>query len=138
VKRAAIVLGLIAILVSSCGEDAYPPALATTLQDRVVTIRDLAEEGRPGDAIAATRNLIALVTARMEAGRLDQGRALEILAAADLVVERLAFLPRPSAESPSPPPREDEEGGPGEGKGKDEGEGQGRGEDGNNGGGNDD
>jgi hypothetical protein len=135
VNRAAIVLGVIAILVSSCGEEAYPPALATTLRDRVVTIRDLAEEGRPGDAAAATRNLIALVSARMEAGRLDQGRALEILAAADLVVERLAFLPRRSpTEAPSPSPSQEDEGQPDEDKGK----GHDQGEDGNNGGGNDD
>ena len=133
-RRAAIAFGIVAILASSCGEDAYPAGLASTLQDRVVQIRDMAESGQPGRAVALARNLIELVTARMEAGRLDQGKALEIIAAADLVVERLALLPRPSLiETPSPPPPEENEGGHGEGKAK----GHDQGEDGNNGHGND-
>lgn len=130
-----MVLGIVAILASSCGGDSMPPRLATTLENRVAAIRDLAEAGQPGRAVAAARDLIELVSARMESGRLDQGKGIEILAAADVVVERLALLPRPSpAESPSPPPPPEDH----EGKGKDKGEGHGHGEDGNSGGGNDD
>jgi hypothetical protein len=129
----AITLGIVALLASSCGQDAYPAALANTLHDRVVRIRDLAESGQPGRAVALARDLIELVTARMEAGRLDGEKALEIIAAADLVVERLALVPRPSpTESPSPPPPPEDEGKPGKDKG------HGHGEDGNNGHGNDD
>jgi hypothetical protein len=135
-RRAAIVLGLVAIVAGSCGRGTYPTQLAATLQDRVAAIRNLAEAGRPGLAIAATRNLIELVTARMEAGRLDRDRGLEILAAADAVEQRLGLLPRPSPiETPSPSPTEEGGGGHGEGKGK--GHDQGHGEDGNNGNGND-
>jgi len=134
VRRAAVVFGIIAILASSCGGDSMAPRLATTLENRVAAIRDLAETGQPGRAVAATRNLIELVTARMESGRLDQGKGIEILAAADVVVQRLALLPRPSpTESTSPPPPPEEH----EGKGKDKGEGHGHDEDGKNGHGND-
>ena len=130
-RRAALVLGIVAILASSCGEDSMSPRLATTLENRVAAIRELAEAGQPGRAVAATRDLIELVAARIESGRLDQGKGLDILAAADVVVERLALLPRPSpAESPSPSPVEEGPGDHGEGNGKDKGEGHGHGGDG--------
>ena len=133
-RRAAVALGIVAILASSCGGDAMSPRLATTLENRVAAIRDLAEAGQRGRAVTATRNLIELVGARMESGHLDQSTGLDILAAADVVVQRLALLPRPSpVESPSPSPVEEDHGDRGEGKGKDKG----HGEDGNNGGGND-
>jgi hypothetical protein len=135
VRRAAVVFGIVAILASSCGQDPYPPRLAVTLDHRVAAIRGLAEAGQPGRALAATRDLIELVTARMRSGRLDQGKAMDILAAADVVVQRLALLPRPSpAESPSPPPVEEDRGDHGEGKGKGKDKGRDRGEDGNKGG----
>ena len=128
-RRAAVVIGLVAILASSCGGDSMSPRLANTLENRVAAIRDLAEAGQPGRAVAASRDLIELVSARMGSGRIDEGKAMDILAAADLVVQRLALLPRPSpAESPSPPPPpEGHEGG------KDKGEGHGHGEDGDKG-----
>jgi hypothetical protein len=136
VRRVAITLGIVALLASSCGQDAYPAALANTLQDRVVRIRDMAESGQPGRAIALARDLIELVTARMEAGRLDGGKALEIIAAADLVVERLALVPRPSpTETPSPTPVDEDEGKPGKGEGHGD---DGHGNDENGGHGNDD
>jgi hypothetical protein len=136
VRRAAIIFGIVAILASSCGGDSMPPRLAVTLEHRVTAIRDLAEAGQRGPAVTAARDLIALVAARMESGRIDQGKAMAILAAADLVVQRLALLPRPSpVESPSPSPIEEDHGDHGEGKGKGHDEGQGG--DGSNGHGND-
>ena len=135
-RRAAVVLGIVAILASSCGGDSMPPRLATTLENRVAAIRDLAEAGQPGRAVAAARDLIELVAARMQSGRIDQAKAMDILAAADVVVQRLALLPRPSpAESPSPSPVEEDPGdGEGKGKGHDE---ERHGKDGKNGGGKD-
>ena len=133
-RRATVVLGIVAILASSCGGDPMSPRLATTLENRVAAIRDLAEAGQRGRAVTAARNLIELVGARIESGHLDQSTGLDILAAADVVVQRLALLPRPSpVENPSPSPVEEDHG-DGKGKGHDEGN---HGEDGNNGGGND-
>lgn len=134
-RAAAIALGIVAILASSCGEGSMPPRLATALENRVATIRELAEGGRPGPAIAATRDLMTFVTGRLEAGVIDDSKAVEILDAAQLVVQRLQLLPRPTAEtspSPSPSPTEEEGHEPGEKKGKDKG--KGHGEDGNSGG----
>jgi hypothetical protein len=130
VRRATIALGIVAVLASSCGGEELPAGLAATLQDRVASIRELAEAGRPGLARHALRNLVALVTDRMEAGHIDEARAMEILEAAQTVTDQLVLLPRPSpTESPSPSPVE-EDGGDGEGKpdkdkgkGKDEGNG---------------
>lgn len=136
-RAATIALGIVAILASSCGEPSMPPRLANTLEHRVATIRELAEAGRGGLAIDATRDLMTFVTGRVNAGVMDDSKAVEILDAAGLVVQRLQLLPRPTvatSASPSPPPSEEgEHGNEGKGKGKghdDEG-------DGNQGGGND-
>lgn len=130
-RAAAIALGIVAILASSCGEAAIPPRLATALEDRVALIRERAEAGRPGLAIAATRELMTLVTQRLDAGRLDDSKAVEILEAAQLVVQRLAPLPRQTVESPSPIPSPSQEGGGDQGKpddkDKDEDKGKGNG-----------
>jgi hypothetical protein len=135
-RRATIAIGIVAILASSCGDAVIDPAVVATLENRVATIRRLAEDGRPGLARAAARNLMVLVTQRMDAGRIDQARATEILEAAQLVVLRLELLPRPAVtESPSPPPAEEDD--PGEGKPKKD-EGEGHGNDGDQGSGNDD
>jgi hypothetical protein len=108
VKRAAIALGIVAILASSCGGDQLPVRLATSLQDRVASIRGYAESGRPGLARSALRNFIELVTAQVEAGRIDDARATEILAAAQAVADQLVLVPRSSpSESPSPSPTEE-------------------------------
>jgi hypothetical protein len=132
VRRASIALALAATLVTSCGGD-VPDRLATKLQDDVATIRQLAEDGRPGLARGELALFVDLVMARMRDGRVDEDRGLEILEAAEVVSVQLALLPRPSPipeESPSPSPQVDEgdEGG-GEGKpDKDEDKGKGNGE----------
>jgi hypothetical protein len=136
VRHATIAVGIVAILASSCGDAAIDPAVATTLENRVATIRRLAEDGRPGLARAAARNLMVLVTQRMDAGRIDRTKAMEILEAAQLVVLRLELIPRPAVtESPSPSPTEEDDRGEGKPK-KDEGDGHGN--DGDQGNGNDD
>ena len=101
-KRATIALGIVAILASSCGGGELSTRLATSLENRVASIRGYAESGRPGLARSAVRNLVELVTAQVEAGRIDEGRATEILAAAEAVAEQLALLPRTApTESPT-------------------------------------
>ena len=126
-KRATIALGIVAILVSSCGEGELPSGLATSLENRVASIRGYAESGRPGLARSALRNLVELVTAQTEAGRIDEDRAAGILAAAQAVAEQLTLLPRTApTESPSPTPvDEGGEGENGDGHGKDKDKGHG-------------
>jgi hypothetical protein len=127
VRRAAIVLGIVAILASSCGGSDLPARLAATLQDRVAQIRSFAEDGRPGAARAQLRSLVELVISRLEAGRIDEGRATEILEAAEAVAEQLGLVPRTVApESLSPSPSEEDDGeGQGNDKGKDKSKGHG-------------
>ena len=138
-RRATIAIGIVAILASSCGDAAIDAPVAATLENRVATIRRLAEDGLPGQARAAVRNLMLFVTERLDAGRIDQAKAMEILEAANLVVLRLELLPPPAlTESPSPvPPPTDEGEGGGEGKpdkdekpGKGNGNGNGNGDEG--------
>ena len=118
-RRATIALGIVAILASSCGDGELPTQLGTTLENRVARIRTFAEDGRPGLARAELRKLVELVVSRLDAGRIDDGRATVILAAAEAVEEQLTLLPRtaPSG-SPSPSPTPAEEGGEGGGEGK--------------------
>jgi hypothetical protein len=119
VRRAAVVLGIVAILASSCGGSNLPARLAATLQDRVAQIRSSAEDGRLGIARTQLRGLVELVISRLEAGRIDEGRATEILEAAEAVAEQLGLVPRTVApESLSPSPSEGDEG---EGQGNDQG-----------------
>jgi hypothetical protein len=136
-RRVAIALGIVAILASSCGSNELPARLATSLQNRVASIRGYAEAGRPGLARSALRNLVELVTAQVEAGRIDEARAAEILAAAQAVADQLVLVPRSSpSEAPSPSPVEEGHEGGGEGKpDKDKGNGNGNGNEGH---GNDD
>jgi hypothetical protein len=125
-RRATIVLCLAALMTGSCGGHDLPTRFATTLRDRVASIRLAAEEGRPGDARSRLNELVAVVTTRLDRGRIDEGRALEILASADAVAIQLSLLPRPSPtkEAPSPSPVQDEEDKhEGKGKGKDKGHG---------------
>ena len=128
-KRATIALGIVAILASSCGGGELSTRLATSLESRVASIRGYAESGRPGLARSAVRNLVELVTVQVEAGRIDEGRAAEILAAAEAVAEQLALLPRTApTETPIPSPSPVDEGGEGEhgdGHGKDKDKGHG-------------
>lgn len=137
-----IALGIAAILASSCGQDSMPTRLAATLENRVASIRELAEEGRPRLAIAATRDLMTLVTQRLNAGKIDDTKAVEILDAAQLVVQRLQLLPgstvatSPSS-SPIPSPSEEDEGAHGK-PDEDKDKGKGKGEGGDEGHGNDD
>ena len=122
-RRAAIVLGIVGIVASSCGGSELPARLAATLQDRVAQIRSSAEDGRPGVARAQLRSLVELVVSRLEAGRIDEGRATAIIGAAEAVAEQLALVPRTAApESTSPSPSVENEG-EGNGKGKDKGNG---------------
>lgn len=123
-KRLTIALGIIAILASSCGGGRYPAPLAATLQDRVETIRSLAESGRPGLARAELVRLVELVASRLQAGRIDAGRATEILEAAEAVEGQLTLLPRTSPTvSPTPTPTEEGDEGQGNDKDKDKGNG---------------
>jgi hypothetical protein len=124
-RRVTIVLCLAALITSSCGEHDLPTRFANTLQDRVASIRLAAEEGRPGDARSRLKELVTVVTTRLDRGRIDEGRALEILASADAVATQLSLLPRPSPteEAPSPSPVEEEGKHDGKGKGKDKGHG---------------
>ena len=103
-RRPAVALGIIAILASSCGGAELPTQLAATLENRVAQIRILAESGRPGLARTELRKLVELVVSRLDAGRLDDGRATAILAAAEAVDEQLTLLPR-TAPTESPRPR---------------------------------
>jgi hypothetical protein len=117
-RRAVITLGIVAILVSSCGRNDPPASFETRLRERVASIRDLAEEGKPGLARDRLENLVASVTSRLDRGLIDEGWALEILESAQVVDVQLRLLPAPSeSEAPSPSPIQEEEG---DGKGKDE------------------
>ena len=116
-RRMTIALCIAALITSSCGGDDLPTKFAATLQDRVTSIRRAAEEGRPGDARSRLNELVAMVTSRLERGRIDEGRALEILESADAVAIQLSLLPRTvRSETPSPIPVE--ENGKDKGKGK--------------------
>ncbi len=136
-KRATIALGIIAILASSCGDGELPTQLAATLENRVEQIRTFAESGRPGLARTEVRKLVELVVSRLDAGRIDDGRARVILAAAEAVDEQLTLLPRTApAESPSPSPTPSDEADEGQqGQGNDKNKDKGRGDEGH---GNDD
>lgn len=124
-RRVAIALGIVAILASSCGGNELPARLATSLQNRVASIRHQAESGRPGLARSGLRNLVEMVTAQVEAGRIDAARASEIFAAAQAVADQLVLVPRSSpSETPSPSPSvEVDEGGHGHDKDNDKGHG---------------
>jgi hypothetical protein len=117
-RRAVITLGIVAILVSSCGRNDPPASFETKLRERVASIRDLAEEGKPGLARDRLENLVASVTSRLDRGLIDEGWALEILESAQVVDVQLRLLPAAPSESeaPSPSPIQEE----GDGKGKDE------------------
>ena len=119
-RRVTIALCVATLITSSCGGHELPTRLATTLQDRVASIRRAAEDGRPGDARSRLNQLVAMVTSRLERGRIDEGRALEILQSADAVAIQLSLLPRPSpTEASSPSPVEEDS----KDKGKDKGQG---------------
>ena len=96
------------------------PRLATTLENRVAAIRDLAETGQPGRAVAAT-NLIELVTARMEPTSRSGQRSRSWPRPTSSCSDSRSSRPSPT-ESTSPPPPPEEH----EGKGKDKGEGHGQ------------
>lgn len=116
-RRATIALGIIAILASSCGDGELPSRLAATMENRVAQIRTFAESGRPGLARTELRKLVELVASRLDSGRIDDGRATAIFAAAEAVDEQLTLLPRTaSTESPSPSPSPTPAGEPDEGQ----------------------
>ncbi len=140
-RRVVITLGIVAILVSSCGENDTRARFAATQQDRVASIRELAEAGKPGLALARLRNMVASVTSQLERGRIEEGWALEILESARAVELQLRLLPATPSESeseaPSPSPVEEDGGeedsgggnGKGKGKGKNNGGDEGNGKD---------
>ncbi len=139
-RRVVITLGIVAILVSSCGDNDTRAGFAATLQDRVASVRELAEAGKPGLALARLRNMMASVTSQLERGRIDEGWGLEILESAQAVELQLRVLPAsPSAsEEPSPSPVDEgggEEGSGGGDKDKEQDKDKGNGDEGN---GNDD
>jgi hypothetical protein len=119
-RRLVITLGIVATLVSSCGGSELPSAFADKLQTQVASIRELAEAGRHGPALARLEAMVTIVATGLEGGLIDGNRALEILESAEAVRAQLSLLPRPSpTEAPSPSPVE----GDGNGKGKDKGHG---------------
>lgn len=125
-RRATVVLALLAVLTGACGGNDLPTGFAATLQDQVTLIRHDAEVGRPGYARNHLNELVAMVRSRLDRGLIDEQRATEILAAADAVAEQLSLLPRPSpTESVSPPPVEES----GKDKGKDKDHDNGNGND---------
>ena len=95
-RRATVALGVIAILASSCGDGELSTQLAASLENRVAQVRTFAESGRPGRARTELRKLVELVVSRLDAGRIDDGRATAILDAAQAVDDQLALVPRPS------------------------------------------
>jgi hypothetical protein len=136
VRRVLVLVGILAVLASSCADRGdFADGLSARLQNQVASIRQAAEAERPGIAISRLNTLIDLVSTGLDAGSIDQARAVEILEAARDVESQLVLLPTPSPE-PSPPPIEEDEGGNG-GKGKGNGKGKDKG-DGNGGHGNDD
>jgi hypothetical protein len=119
-RRVTIALGLVAVLMTSCGGNDLPTELAATLQDQVALIRHDAEAGRPGYARNHLNKLVAMVTSRLDRDLIDEARATEILESAADVAAQLSLLPRPSpSEAPSPSPVEEK----GKDKGKDKGHG---------------
>ena len=114
-RRVTIVIGLVAMLTSSCGGHDLPTGFAATLQDQVALIRHDAEQGRPGYARNHLNDLVAMVTSQLDRGLIDQQRATEILESADAVAAQLSLIPRPSPTETSPSPVQEE------GKGKDKG-----------------
>ena len=123
-RRATVVLGVVAVLTSSCGGNDLPAGVASTLQDQVAVIRHDAEIGRPGYARTHLKKLVAMVRSRLDRGLIDPQRATEILAAANAVAAQLSLLPRPSpAASPSPPPVEEHDKDKGKDTDHDEGHG---------------
>ena len=75
-RRVVITLGIVAILVSSCGRSDPTASFETRLQEQVASIRALAEEGKPGLARDRLENLVASVTSRLDQGQIDEGWAL--------------------------------------------------------------
>ena len=120
-RRVVITLGIFAILVSSCGGNDTPARLSATLQDRVASVRELAEAGKPGLALSRLKNIIASVSSELDRGRIDEGWALEVLESAEAVRAALRLVPSPSpTETSSPAPVQEESD---SGKGKDKGQG---------------
>jgi hypothetical protein len=127
-RRVVITLGIVAILVSSCGRSDTRAGFEAKLREQVASIRTLAEEGKPGLARGRLENLVASVTTRLDRGLIEEGWALQILESAQAVDIQLRLLPTPShEEEPTPSPVQeagtgDESGdGKGKGKGKDKG-----------------
>jgi hypothetical protein len=129
-SRMVITLGIFAILASSCGGDGPPARLAETLQDRVASIRELAEAGKPGLALSRLRNIVASVSSQLARERIDEGWALEILESARAVELQLRLLPASPSETDAPSPSPVDEGGgeenSGGGKDKDKDGGNGK------------
>lgn len=129
-RRVVITLGIVAILVSSCGRSDPTASFETRLQEQVASIRALAEEGKPGLARDRLENLVASVTSRLDQGQIDEGWALEILESAEVVELQLRLLPASAeseAPSPSPVQEEQEKGHDGDGKDDDKGKGNDKG-----------
>ena len=110
-RRVVTTLGVFAILMSSCGGNDTPARLAETLQDRVASIRELAEAGKPGLALSRLRNIVASVSSQLDRERIDEGWALEILESAQAVELQLRLLPASPSETDAPTPSPVDEGG---------------------------
>jgi hypothetical protein len=123
VRRGAVAAAAAAALVlGSCGQGDLPSATSADLQDRVAAIRRAASTGQRRIALRRLSVLVETVSSLLDAGRIDQGRGLEILESAEAVGDQLSLLPRPSpTPSPNPSPSQ-EEGNSGKGKGKGKGD----------------
>jgi hypothetical protein len=110
-RRMVITLGILAILASSCGGNGTSARLAETLQDRVASIRELAEAGKPGLALSRLRNIVTSVSSQLDAGQIDESWALEILGSAQEVELQLRLLRASPSETDAPSPSPVDEGG---------------------------
>jgi hypothetical protein len=146
VRRAVVVLAAILATTSCSGSSDLDAHTQRQLAADVQQVQAAVARADRAGARAALRELTQTVTSLADAGRLEQDRATEILAAAREVADHLGLLPAPPSPSPSPTPTASapipaEEGGNSNAQGDGEGDGQGNGHayghDGHRGNGND-
>jgi hypothetical protein len=134
--RRAVATGLLSVmLLAACGGQAEISARARRqLQARLDEVRTAVAAADPREAQSALRDLERSVSQLLSANQLSEGRATEILAAAQDVAAQLSLLPTPAptyssspepSETPSEKPDKPDKPDKDEGKGKGNGEGHG-------------
>ena len=130
--RRLVALVLIAVLAGGCGGDSTPTDAAPELAEQLAQVDRATTTGDEAQIRERVESLAAATEAARDAGRIDDGQADRILAAADALLARLpAEEPAPeppssptSSPTLSPSPDEDEgdedEGDGDEGEGGDE------------------